>query len=112
MEKNIETSYKILKILEENPEYTQRKIAKELGYSLGKVNYIISALVDKGIIKLHRFLKSKNKAGYRYILTPKGIKEKYRITREFLKRKLKEYEQIKKEIDEAKERLNSSNKEG
>ena len=105
MEKNIETSYKILKILEENPEYTQRKIAKELGYSLGKVNYAISALVDKGIIKLQKFLKSKNKLGYRYILTPKGIKEKYRITKEFLKRKLVEYENIRQEIEEAKKRL-------
>ena len=105
MEKNIETSYKILKILEENPEYTQRKIAKELGYSLGKVNYVISALVDKGIIKLHKFLKSKNKSGYKYILTPKGIKEKYRITKEFLKRKLEEYENIRREIEEAKKGL-------
>ena len=105
MDQNIETSYKILKILEENSDYTQRKIAKELGCSLGKVTYIISALVDKGIIKLHRFIKSKNKLGYRYILTPKGIKEKYIITKEFLNRKLREYEQIKKEIDEAKKGL-------
>jgi len=110
MKKNIETSYKILKILEENPDYTQRKIAKELGFSLGKVNYVISALIDKGIIKLHRFIKSKNKSGYRYILTPKGIKEKYKITKEFLERKLKEYEQIKQEIDEAKRGLEYHNR--
>ncbi len=105
MNSNIETSYKILKILEENPQYTQRKIAKELGYSVGKVNYIISSLVDKGIIKLQKFIKSKNKTKYRYILTPRGIVEKYRITREFLKKKLKEYEQIQKDIEEAKKKL-------
>jgi len=98
---NIEPSYKILKIIDENPEYTQRRIARELGYSLGKVNYIIAALVDKGFVKLHRFIQSKNKLGYRYILTPKGIKEKYRITKDFLKRKMKEYDLLKREIQEA-----------
>jgi len=84
----IEPSYKIIKLIEENPELSQRKIAKELGYSLGKVNYVISSLSQKGIIKLQRFMKSKNKRGYRYILTPEGIKEKYKITKAFLKNKV------------------------
>ena len=77
----LEPSYKILKIIESHQEYTQRQIAKELGYSLGKVNYVLSALVGKGIIKLQRFIKSKNKAGYRYVFTPQGIKQRYGIAK-------------------------------
>jgi len=100
-----ESYYKVIRIIDEKPDYTQRKIAQELGYSLGKVNYLISSLVDKGIVKLQRFIKSKNKLGYRYILTPKGIKEKYRITKEFLKRKMEEYDMLQKEIQEARETL-------
>jgi len=101
----LESSYKILKIIEDHPDYTQRKIARELGYSLGKVNYILSALIEKGIINIQRFIKSKNKSGYRYILTPKGITEKYKITKAFLKRKLEEYDKITKEIEKAKDIL-------
>ena len=67
--KMIETSYKIIKLIEKNPEYTQRKIAKASGYSLGKVNYIIASLTGKGIIKLQRFINSNNKDGYKYVLT-------------------------------------------
>lgn len=100
-----ESYYKVIKLIDEKPDYTQRKIAQELGYSLGKVNYLISSLVEKGVIKLQRFIKSKNKLGYRYILTPKGIKEKYRITKEFLKRKMQEYDMLQKEIQEARETL-------
>jgi len=100
-----ESYYKVIKIIDEKPDYTQRKIAQELGYSLGKVNYLISSLVEKGVVKLQRFIKSKNKLGYRYILTPKGIKEKYRITKEFLKRKIQEYDLLQKEIQEARETL-------
>lgn len=98
----IESSYKILKIIEAHPEYTQRRIATELDYSLGKVNYILSALVKKGIIKIQRFIKSDNKFRYRYILTPRGIAEKYKLTKAFLKRKLEEYKKISEEIEEAK----------
>lgn len=65
----VDEYYKVLSIVEKNPDYTQRKIANELGYSLGKVNYLIAALAEKGILKLQRFLKSKNKFGYRYVLT-------------------------------------------
>jgi len=99
---NIDSKYKILRIIDENPEYTQRRISQELGYSVGKVNYVIAALVDKGFLKLNRFIKSKNKFVYRYILTPKGIKEKYRITKDFLRRKIQEYDALQKEIQEAK----------
>jgi len=101
----IEPSYKIIKIIEENPEYSQRKIAEELGYSLGKVNYCLASLMEKGLIKINRFMKSKNKRGYKYILTPKGLREKYNITRAFLKRKIEEYDIIEKEIKEAKKVL-------
>jgi len=101
----LEPTYKVIKVIEKNPDYTQRKITKELGYSLGKVNYVIAALVDKSIIKLQRFMKSKNKAGYRYVLTPHGIKEKYKITKAFIKRKMTEYDKIVKEIEEAKDVL-------
>ena len=97
--------YKIIQIIEKNPLYTQRKIAKELGYSLGKVNYVIASLVEKGIIKLNRFLKSSDKWEYRYVLTSKGLRAKYNITREFLARKTKEYEDLVNEIKEAKRSL-------
>jgi EPS-associated MarR family transcriptional regulator len=97
--------YKIITVIEKNPHYTQRKIAKELGYSLGKVNYVIASLVEKGIIKLNRFLKSEDKWEYRYMLTSKGIHAKYHITKEFLARKTREYEDIIKDIEEAKRSL-------
>ncbi len=100
-----EKYYKVINIIERYPNYTQRKIAKELGYSLGKVNYVIASLAQKGIIKLQRFVKSKNKLGYRYILTPEGIKQKYKITKDFLTSKMEDYENIVKEIEEAKHSL-------
>ena len=101
----IEPAYRVIRLLEINPHCSQREIAKELGYSLGKVNYIIASLVEKGILKLHRFMNSDSKLAYRYVLTPKGLKERYRICREFLKRKTGEYEVIVKEIAEARRML-------
>lgn len=101
----VDEYYKVLSIVEKNPDYTQRKIANELGYSLGKVNYLIAALAEKGILKLQRFLKSKNKFGYRYVLTSRGIKEKYNITKAFLQRKMREYEVLSREIEEARDVL-------
>ena len=101
----IEPTYRVIRFLEVNPHCSQREIAKTLGYSLGKVNYIIASLVEKGIIKLHRFMSSDNKLAYRYVLTPKGLKARYRITREFLKSKTGEYAVIVKEIAEAKRLL-------
>lgn len=102
---SIDHYYKILSILEENPDFSQRKIAHELGYSLGKVNYLISSLIEKGILKLQKFIKSNHKLGYRYILTTEGIKQKYNITRAFLRRKIEEYDNILKEIEGAQEVL-------
>lgn len=93
-----EYRYKILKLLEANPEISQRGLAGELGISLGRVNYCIQALVEKGLVKANNFRNSKNKKGYAYLLTPRGIEEKARITVQFLKIKVAEHEELKKEI--------------
>lgn len=93
-----EYRYKILKQLESNPEISQRELATELGISLGRVNYCIQALIEKGLVKANNFRNSKNKKGYAYLLTPRGIEEKARITVEFLKTKIAEHEELKKEI--------------
>ena len=95
---NQETKYKVLKILEKHPEYSQRQLAKELGVSLGKTHYILRSLIDIGWVKLENFQKSKQKLGYVYLLTPEGIKEKSSITKQFLLKKQEEYIYLKQEI--------------
>ena len=92
----------LLRSLESNPEYTQRELSQEMGVSLGKVNYCMKKLTKKGLIKLTNFSRSSNKFGYAYFLTPSGIEEKSRLTFSFLKRKVIEYEILKKEINELK----------
>ena len=87
-----------IKIIETGDDLTQREIAKKMGISLGWVNYCISELVKKGLVKAHRFRNAKNKRAYAYILTPKGIERKIKLTRQFLKTKMTEYEEMKKEI--------------
>jgi EPS-associated MarR family transcriptional regulator len=94
------THYILLKTLEENPGLSQRDLAKKLGISLGKVNFCLKALVDKGSVKINNFRNSENKLAYAYLLTPSGIEEKARITVHFLKYKLQEYERLKAEIEE------------
>ncbi len=94
------THYSLLKTLEENPGLSQRDLAKKLGVSLGKVNYCLNALVTKGSVKVNNFRNSGNKLAYAYLLTPRGIEEKARVTVEFLKYKIQEYERLKKEIEE------------
>ena len=89
----------LLRKLESNPQFTQRELAKEMGVSLGKVNYCMKKLTEKGLIKLTNFTHNPNKMGYAYLLTPSGIEEKSRLTFSFLKRKIVEYEILKKEID-------------
>jgi EPS-associated MarR family transcriptional regulator len=96
------THYGLLKTLEENPGLSQRDLAKRLGISLGKVNFCLKALVDKGSLKIDNFRNSENKLAYAYLLTPRGVEEKARITVAFLKHKMQEYEQLKKEIAELK----------
>src|SRR6266850_4627971 len=95
-----EYRYRILKLLENNPGASQRDIARELGVSLGRVNYCLQALVEKGLLKANNFRKSTTKRTYLYLLTPKGIDEKAKVTLRFLKSKLAEYETIRAEIEE------------
>jgi EPS-associated MarR family transcriptional regulator len=90
--------YKLMRVLEANPEMSQRDIARELGISLGKVNYCLQALVQKGWIKASNFTNSQNKAAYMYLLTPRGIEEKASLTLRFLQMKTREYEALRKEI--------------
>jgi EPS-associated MarR family transcriptional regulator len=93
-----EYRYKILKRLEADPEISQRELAGDLGISLGRVNFCVQALIEKGLIKAKNFRNSKNKKGYAYLLTPRGIEEKAKITVQFLKIKLAEHEALTKEI--------------
>ena len=95
-----EIRYRLLKVLSQDPNLGQRDMAKRMGISLGKVNYCVSGLASKGWIKITRFKSAKKKIPYTYMLTPKGVEEKGRLTLRFLKRKLSEYEEIKKQIRE------------
>jgi EPS-associated MarR family transcriptional regulator len=95
-----EVRYKLLKLLDANPELSQRDVARELGISLGKANYCLRALVRKGWVKASRFTNSRNKAAYMYLLTPRGIDAKVRLTFEFLRIKLREYEILRDEIEQ------------
>jgi EPS-associated MarR family transcriptional regulator len=90
--------YKLMRLLEANPEMSQRAVARELGISLGKANYCLRALIQKGWVKATRFRHNQNKIGYMYLLTPRGIEEKASLTLEFLQIKMREYEQLRAEI--------------
>ena len=100
-----DAEYTILKILEDNPKMTQRQVAKEMGLSLGKTNYIIRALVARGWVKLSNFKRSDNKLGYIYLLTPEGVAKKSILAENFLRRKSEEYNRLKKEIEMLKQEL-------
>ena len=88
----------ILRKIKDKPETSQRELAEELGFSLGKLNYCLKALKHKGLIKIRNFEKNPNKLKYMYILTPRGISQKTKLTINFMKKKMKEYEELKKEI--------------
>ena len=103
-----EINYKLLKLLEEKPNLTQRQMAKEMGVSLGKFNYCLKELVKKGFVKVDRFTSSENKAAYMYLLTPKGIEEKVRVTHGFLQRKLIEFDDIRKQIEELRQEMSKN----
>ena len=94
------TRYRLLKLLQENPELSQRQLAQEMGVSVGKVNFCLRALLDKGLLKVRNFRDSRNKLAYAYCLTPKGAKEKVRATVGFLNRRLEEYRGLEREIEE------------
>ena len=91
--------FNVLRKIQNKPDSTQRELADELGFSLGKLNYCLKALKGKGLIKIQNFKKNPKKFNYIYVLTPKGIGEKTKLTINFMKRKMKEYEELKKEID-------------
>ena len=95
-----EYRYRILKLLEADPQASQRKIADELGISLGCVNYCPQTLIEKGLVKANNFRSNSNKRAYLYLLTPKGIEEKTKVTLRFLKLTLLEYETLKRELEE------------
>ena len=97
--KNDLDEFNVLRKVDSKPQSTQRELAKELGFSLGKLNYCLNALKEKGFVKISNFKNNPNKIGYIYVLTPKGIKKKFELTLNFMKRKIKEYEELKKEIE-------------
>ncbi len=95
-----EIHYRIFKLIEAQPDISQRQLAKALGVSLGKVNYCLKALIDKGQVKVRNFQRNPRKKTYVYLMTPRGIEEKTQLTTHFLKRKMAEYEQLKQEIEQ------------
>ncbi len=90
--------FNVLRTIKNKPNSTQRELAKELGFSLGKLNYCLRALQEKGFIKIENFKKNPNKINYFYVLTPRGIAEKTKLTINFMKRKMKEYDELKEEL--------------
>jgi EPS-associated MarR family transcriptional regulator len=94
-----DTHFRIMRILQENPDLTQRELAEKLGMSVGGLNYCLNALIGRGFVKMENFQNSKNKFKYVYLLTPQGIAEKVALTSRFLKRKMEEYEALKAVIE-------------
>ena len=95
--------FQILRKVSKKPSSSQRELANELDISLGKINFILNELKKKGLIKINNFKKNKNKVGYLYVLTPKGIAEKTKLTINFMKLKMREYDELKKEIGDSEE---------
>lgn len=108
MSVNEDIHFKLLRMLEDKPSMTQRELADDLGVSLGKTNYCLKALVEKGWLKASNFKNNKNKLSYSYLLTPSGVEQKARITVRFLKRKMGEYESLKEEIEQLKKEVSKS----
>tara|TARA_B100001057_G_scaffold426876_1_gene451285 strand:+ start:159 stop:464 length:306 start_codon:yes stop_codon:yes gene_type:complete len=96
---NNQDQFEVLRKIKSKPNSSQRAMASELGFSLGKLNYCLKSLKEKGLIKIKNFKKNPNKLGYVYILTPKGVSEKTKLTLNFMKRKMKEYDELKSEIE-------------
>jgi len=101
--------FRILRLLQENPEWSQRELASAVGISNGSAHYVLNALVEKGLVKLGNFTSSQDKRRYAYVLTPKGIAERAALTRRFLARKMEEYEALRGEIDALRGELGPSN---
>ena len=97
--KNNQDHFEVLRRIQKKPESSQRELAEELGFSLGKLNYCLKALQKKGLVKLQNFQKKSNKINYlQYVITPKGISERTKLTIDFMKRKMKEYDELKTEL--------------
>ena len=97
--KNNQDHFEVLRRIQKKPESSQRELAEELGFSLGKLNYCLKALQKKGLVKLQNFQKKSNKINYlQYVITPKGISERTKLTIDFMKRKMKEYDEQKREL--------------
>ena len=94
--------FDVLRKIQKKPKASQRELANDLGFSLGKLNYCIKSLQEKGLVKIENFKRNPNKTNYIYILTPKGIAEKTKLTINFMKRKMKEYDELKKELEKEK----------
>ena len=97
--KNEQDHFDVLRGIEKNPKSSQRELAEELGFSLGKLNYCLKALQSKGLVKIKNFKNNPRKINYIYVLTPKGISQKTKLTINFMKRTMAEYDQLKKELD-------------
>ncbi len=104
-----EMQLNLMRLLKANPELSQRDVARELGVSLGKVNYCLQALIQKGWIKATNFKNSHNKAAYMYLLTPRGVEQKGRLTVQFLKTKMHEYETLRIEIEQIRREVKGHN---
>jgi EPS-associated MarR family transcriptional regulator len=104
-----DTYFRVKRILQENPDLTQRELAEKLGISVGGLNYFLKALMEKGMVKMKNFANSKNTFGYVYVLTPAGISEKAAIAHRLLLRKMDEYEALKAEVETLKTESNRSN---
>ena len=97
--KNNNDLFNLLRKIDSNQDSSQRELAKDMGFSLGKLNYSLKALIDKGLIKIDNFSKNKNKLSYMYILTPEGMSQKTKLTMKFMKRIMYQYDELKKEIN-------------
>lgn len=94
-----DTHFRVLRLLQDNPEMSQRELADAIGVSVGGIHYVLNALIDKGLVKLGNFTAAKDKRRYAYVLTPKGIARRAALTRAFLFRKMEEYEALRAEIE-------------
>ena len=100
-----DTYFRVMRLLQENPDLTQRELAQQLGVSVGGLNYCLKALMEKGWVKMQNFAHAKNKFKYAYLLTPRGMAERAKLTNKFLKRKMEEYEALKAEIEALKNEM-------
>ena len=102
---HLEDYYEVMREIQNDPKVSQRKLANKLGLSLGKINYCLKALKMKGLVKIENFKKNPNKINYFYILTPKGLSEKTKITLNFMKIKMREYDQLKSDLEKEKKNV-------